>query len=44
LLLEKYLNVRIVDTLPQSDPSWFGVPIICETQQEKEKLNNLSYK
>jgi CDP-6-deoxy-D-xylo-4-hexulose-3-dehydrase len=38
LLLEKYLNVRIADTLPQSDPSWFGVPIICETQQEKEKL------
>jgi len=37
-LLTKYLNVRIVDTLPQSDPSWFGVPIICETQQEKEKL------
>jgi len=38
LLLEKYLNVRIANTLPHSDPSWFGVPIICETQQEKEKL------
>jgi CDP-6-deoxy-D-xylo-4-hexulose-3-dehydrase len=38
LLLEKYLNVRIAETLPQSDPSWFGVPIICETQQVKEKL------
>lgn len=38
LLLEKYLNVRIADTLPQSDPSWFGVPIICETQQQKEQL------
>jgi CDP-6-deoxy-D-xylo-4-hexulose-3-dehydrase len=38
LLLEKYLNVRIAESLPQSDPSWFGVPIICETQQVKEKL------
>ena len=38
LLLEKYLNVRIAESLPQSDPSWFGVPIICETQQAKETL------
>jgi CDP-6-deoxy-D-xylo-4-hexulose-3-dehydrase len=37
-LLTKYWNIRIVDTLPQADPSWFGVPIICETQQVKEKL------
>jgi CDP-6-deoxy-D-xylo-4-hexulose-3-dehydrase len=37
-LLEKYWNIRIVDTLPQADPSWFGVPIICETQEVKEKL------
>jgi CDP-6-deoxy-D-xylo-4-hexulose-3-dehydrase len=37
-LLTKYLNVRIADTLPQSDPSWFGVPIICESQEVKEKL------
>jgi len=38
LLLEQYLNVRIADTLPQADPSWFGVPVICETQEVKEKL------
>lgn len=37
-LLTKYWNIRIADTLPQSDPSWFGVPIICESQQVKEKL------
>ena len=37
-LLTKYWNIRIADTLPQADPSWFGVPIICETQQVKEKL------
>ena len=37
-LLEKYWNIRIADTLPQADPSWFGVPIICETQEVKEKL------
>jgi len=38
LLLEQYLNVRIADTLPQANPSWFGVPVICETQEVKEKL------
>jgi CDP-6-deoxy-D-xylo-4-hexulose-3-dehydrase len=37
-LLTKYLNVRIADKLEKSDPSWFGVPIICETQESKEKL------
>jgi len=37
-LLKKYWNIRIADTLPQADPSWFGVPIICETQEVKEKL------
>lgn len=37
-LLMKYWNIRIVDTLPQADPSWFGVPIICESQQVKEKM------
>ena len=37
-LLTKYWNIRIADTLPQADPSWFGVPIICESQQVKEKM------
>jgi CDP-6-deoxy-D-xylo-4-hexulose-3-dehydrase len=37
-LLTKHWNIRIADTLPQADPSWFGVPIICESQQVKEKM------
>jgi len=37
-LLKKYLNVRVADTLPKADPSWFGVPVICETQHQKETL------
>jgi len=37
-LLTDNLNVRVADKLEQSDPSWFGVPIICETQEIKEKL------
>jgi len=37
-LLKKYLNVRIPDVNPKADPSWFGIPVICETRHEKEKL------
>jgi CDP-6-deoxy-D-xylo-4-hexulose-3-dehydrase len=37
-LLTDNLNVRVADKLEQADPSWFGVPIICETQEIKEKL------
>ena len=37
-LLLKYLNVRVADKLDKSEPSWFGVPIICETQKQKEAL------
>ncbi len=38
-LLEKYVEgIRIVDALPGADPSWFGVPIICESPELKNKL------
>jgi CDP-6-deoxy-D-xylo-4-hexulose-3-dehydrase len=37
-LLKKYLMVRVANSLPDADPSWFGVPIICETQKHKETL------
>jgi CDP-6-deoxy-D-xylo-4-hexulose-3-dehydrase len=37
-LLTDNLNVRVADKLDKADPSWFGVPIICETQEIKEKL------
>jgi CDP-6-deoxy-D-xylo-4-hexulose-3-dehydrase len=31
-------EVRVIDATPKGDPSWFGVPIYCESQQVKEKL------
>ncbi len=37
-LLTTYLNVRIPSVHAKADPSWFGVPVICETREEKEKL------
>ena len=38
-LLKKYVpNILIADTLIQSDVSWFGVPIICDTSELKVKL------
>ena len=41
-LITEYLDVipgvRVAATLARSDPSWFGVPIICESQELKEML------
>lgn len=34
--LSKIENVKVAETLDKSDPSWFGVPIICESQEMKE--------
>jgi len=31
-------GARVINSSPNSDPSWFGVPIFCETQEIKEKL------
>lgn len=31
-------GARVINELPDSDPSWFGVPIFCESQEMKEKL------
>lgn len=31
-------EVRVIDATSKSDPSWFGVPIFCESQEIKEKL------
>ena len=36
--LNKLDGVRVASKLEQSDPSWFGVPIICESQDLKELL------
>jgi len=31
-------EARVIDALPKGDPSWFGVPIYCESQEVKELL------
>ena len=37
-MVVKYLGVRSAKVLDKSDPSWFGVPIICESQEQKEYM------
>jgi len=32
------LSVNVPSELPLADTSWFGVPIVCESQEYKEKL------
>jgi CDP-6-deoxy-D-xylo-4-hexulose-3-dehydrase len=31
-------HVKVVDHLPQADPCWFGVPLLCDSAEEKERL------
>lgn len=31
-------GARVIDATKKSDPSWFGVPIYCETKELKEKM------
>ncbi len=31
-------EVKVINPTPKGDPSWFGVPIYCESQEVKEKL------
>jgi CDP-6-deoxy-D-xylo-4-hexulose-3-dehydrase len=31
-------GVRVIPSTENSDPSWFGVPIYCDTQELKENL------
>lgn len=39
ILLERSIpGIRIANNLSDSDPSWFGVPIICDTTELKTKL------
>lgn len=38
-LLQQYVpEVRVANNLKKADPSWFGVPIITQTAEVKEKL------
>ena len=36
-LLEN-LSVKVPEELPLADTSWFGVPIVCKSQEYKERL------
>lgn len=36
--LETIRGVRVVDELPQAETSWFGVPVVCETREQKQQL------
>lgn len=36
--LVEYLGITPIKTLPNSDPSWFGIPILCSSRDEKEML------
>lgn len=37
-LEENIPGIRVIKETINSDPSWFGVPVFCESQQLKEKL------
>lgn len=34
----EHLGTTAVKSLPNSDPSWFGIPILCNSKEEKEML------
>src|SRR5271166_6160841 len=36
--IRRFLPVDTAATLPLADPSWFGVPLICESRKIKESL------
>lgn len=36
VILSSVPGLRVINSLPNNDPSWFGVPIFCETQGLKE--------
>ena len=37
-MLVDHLGIRPVSTVAGADPSWFGVPVVCGKQGEKEML------
>jgi CDP-6-deoxy-D-xylo-4-hexulose-3-dehydrase len=36
--IEKYLDVHVPTNLASAETSWFGVPMVCKNQEQKEKL------
>lgn len=39
-IVEKIPGIRVVNEREESETSWFGVPIICSTKDQKQKLVN----
>jgi CDP-4-dehydro-6-deoxyglucose reductase, E1 len=39
-IVERIPGVRVVNEREESETSWFGVPIICSTKDQKQKLVN----
>lgn len=37
-VLVEHLGIRPVQIVPGADPSWFGVPVVCDQQGQKELL------
>jgi len=37
-IFKKMHGVKVIDELPNSETSWFGVPIVCENNQLKSRL------
>ena len=36
--LEQCSYIRVASSLPEADPCWFGVPVICKSQAVKDSL------
>lgn len=36
--LLSHINLKKVMTLPDSEPCWFGIPVLCDDQNQKEML------
>jgi len=39
-IVEKIPGIRVVNEREESETSWFGVPIVCSTKDQKQKLVN----
>lgn len=37
-MLVKYFDIKPIKVLEKADPSWFGVPVLCESQEQKELM------
>jgi CDP-4-dehydro-6-deoxyglucose reductase, E1 len=40
MIRELVPQAEVIDNLPKGFPSWFGVPILCDTEETKTRLQN----